>query len=334
MLADLLGASEGPEEERIRASGLPRSTYQDAKLRLYSQGVLEDRYVPSPLALGIPRVSFVLSRPFADDLPREAARLERRPSVVLLWRGSSSVLAVEYGEAEDPARGTAAPSEATGPASDRLVLSVDPSQPSVPVYFDLEGAFVHLCGSGASRRYPRHLPTWSAESPGEGTLDVRAVRTLVRRPFEARGPDGPAYPTRPASLPRSERKVLAHGAVDWRVFANPSVLPSVQGRKFSHVLFIHGALREGAGVDRLFRDLVQACSVYPFLLASDGTRVLLGGLAAASDPTVKHPTEPPRPRESVVTVLGRHVQSITIVREELAQLEVRLSHRYDRVLPA
>lgn len=320
VVAGLLGASEEREERRIHASGLPRSTYQDAKLRLYSQGIIEDRYVPSPAALGFSRVGFILSRPFAEDRDREVDELERQPTTVLLWSMANSLFAVSYGNSPSI--------EAAGTESTRFTLNVDPATPSVPVYFDFEGAFDHLAGIDGSKRYPRPLPSGGS---GENGLGTEKIAAIVRRPFEGVGTKGRMYPIRPASLPRSERHLLAQGQVDWRVFPNLAALPAFQGVHFSHVLFFHGMLRDETSLDKIFHELVEECVVFPFLLASDGSQVLIGGLSASIDQSAKQPRVPPFPRESVVAALGRHLQKISIIREEIAHLNVRLSHRYDRL---
>jgi hypothetical protein len=334
VLVDLLGASVEPEEQRIRESGLPRSTYQDAKARLYAAGLLEERYVPSPLALGIPRVSVLLTHPFAEQLQAEVERLERLSSTILLWSGTGTVLAVVFG----PLPASADTSELTAStdvgAGRSIALELDARTPCWPVYFDFEGAYVRVGARKGNRRYPRHLP--SGPPPGASRLSggARELTRLVRRPFETEGPEGRAYPTRPASLPRSERRLLQRNCAEWRVFPNVSALPGPAGMRFSHVLLIHGTLRPQAGVDRLFHGLVAACGVSPFLLATDGAQVLVGGLAAASDPGAKRPEEPPRPRQPVLAELGTHLQGITISREEIGQLRVHVSHRYDRLLSA
>jgi hypothetical protein len=68
VIKSLLAGSTESGEDRIRDSGLPRSTYRDAKRRIYASGILADRYVPSAVAVSSLRATFLVARPYSNKI--------------------------------------------------------------------------------------------------------------------------------------------------------------------------------------------------------------------------------------------------------------------------
>src|SRR5271170_3729895 len=96
VIRSLLAAQPGTEVERIRASGLARSTYQSVRRRALEFGWLVERFVPSPALLGAGSVEVSLERPFAEEWGSTALSRERNPSTVYLSLSAQSVLVVEF----------------------------------------------------------------------------------------------------------------------------------------------------------------------------------------------------------------------------------------------
>lgn len=324
VLQALLGA-EGIESEGARRARVqvPRSTYQEAKRRLYEEGWIEDRYVPDPAATGISKIALTLAQPEADARARCLRALEADRRVVVLWAGVQSLLVARFlgdGQAADDAL---APLEGNG-SSGFTVLS-RPDQ--VPIYFDFEGSWSTLDGMPASTAYPRPL-TASARLPGTASSS-KAMRALVARPFE----DGDAarYPPRTGAffLPRSQRRVLSSRGVVWRVFPRFGRSVVVGKQTLRHVVIVMGELRTAGGCHELLAALAERCHAHPFLAAHDDVRVLLGflGLGLPSGPR----TSPGEPRPSVQGVIEKFATHLRIVREDVSGLQALVDHRYDRL---
>jgi hypothetical protein len=119
--------------------------------------------------------------------------------------------------------------------------------------------------------------------------------------------------------------LLAKGAVERRTFLDLKRIPPFDDRGIEHVGFIHGELVEGATAENLFRRLASI-RVTPFLLATDGNKVLMATLSPAPTST---PSGSPRP--AVLANLQRFLRGIEIVREPVNSLDVVVDHRYDRL---
>lgn len=91
------------EEERIRRAGLPRTTYMEAKQRLYARRVLQYVYIPTSGAAAISKVRFTLLRVFSDKRDSVTRELLARPRTVLVWAGAHSVFGVSM-ESDAPKR--------------------------------------------------------------------------------------------------------------------------------------------------------------------------------------------------------------------------------------
>lgn len=317
VLSVLLECGLDSEEAKIRQSGLPRTSYQDAKRRLYERGMVVDRYVPDPPRLGRPWATFSLRRPFAEDLESAGEKLTQDRSTVVAWRGQSSILSVQLRRTR-PTPSVGAPNEGSGS------LVVDLAGPTVPCYFDFEGVWKSLFQAPLSTSYPRPL---GGQGPArELSGGARAVvQSLLSRPFGGGAAERAAHLAGPQSLPRSQRRLLASNAVQWRTFPRVTEVPCPPGRTFEDVVLIQGALQEGHLPIEPFRAMVGECGVYPFLYVTEGRRVLLGCLGAG------------RPTESITSggtrgvlpALKVSLTGITVTREPLATLKVLVDHRYD-----
>ncbi|MCL4325040.1 MAG: hypothetical protein M1144_06235 [Candidatus Thermoplasmatota archaeon] len=330
--SSLLSAGLVPGEERIRSSGLPRSSYRFARRRLYESGLFQDHYIPSPRAMHTPRIFALLLHPFTDSMVRVCRELRQCPGATTVVPGGQSIFALIWpsstSEAEKIVKKVSDGDWGT-PLSN---LSIDPHHPQVPVYFDFEGAWSRFAGTGGTVRYPRKFPegeslgTWGRLA-GNG---VRAFQQLLGRPYESSDASVPKHLSGPDSLPRSQRRLLEQGLVDWRVLLNPEVMPEFEGVSISQLIWTRGSLKLPGDLGPLFRSLTSECGVYPFLLASDGDQVLMGNMGIGRD---RLGGAPPRirPKTPVLPVVARYLHGLEVIREPLASVTAHLWQRYDRL---
>lgn len=334
VIADLLGAGLESEEDRIRASGYARSGYQESKRRIYARGWVEDRYVLSPAYVGVPHLSFLLARPFLDRMGEVVTKLSGEAGTVLLWSGAQAILAVVFHPTSKD-RGRFRERVKAGEfGSEASATTVDATVPTVPVYFDFEGAWRHFTGTAAARRYPRPLPLPAGQllrrRPSRFASSP-ALLSLLSRPFSSESRERAQHLLGPARLPRSQRRILAQGGVVWRTFPTLSRLPGFEGSRLASLALVRGRLRQGRELQPFYMDLVARCGVFPFLLVSDGDQVLMGGLAFGPEAgaTVRPNS---RPRSSVMATVQEHVQDVEVLREPTSGIQEHVSHRYDRIL--
>lgn len=327
VLSILAGGLES-EEERMRKSGIPRTTYRDAKHRLYAGGILEDRYVPNPDAIGVPCVTFMLSRPSAEETASIEEKLSKTPGSVEVWCGTDIAFAVVFHksvEAGDAFRRRAEGEEFGKPVS---IVHVDTGKNPgpVPVYLDFEGAWVRFCGLAETKTYPRPLPPPYLGEHASGLMPPSIV-SLLRRHLAR-----PSHLVGPAAIPRSQRRNLRLGKVEWRVFLGLKHLHVVKygGVSLRELVFVTGELREPDGVARLLPELIDSCKVRPILLAGDRDTVLMASLGIGLDSVPEPPSGMPPP-PSVIKVVSRHLRAIQVVREPLTTLRLPIAHGYDRL---
>jgi hypothetical protein len=332
----ILSGGLGSEEKRIRDSGIPRSTYQDAKRRLYSEGVLVDRFVPNPSAIGIPRVSFLLLRPPAEEIGSVARTLAEIPGAVETWIGAQTAFSVIFHESIDESESLLKRASGGQLGNPLAIVSVDTGMrqvPSsqVPVYFDFEGVWVRYCGQPGARRYPCPLPPPCQEA-AEGSDSPKRISppisSLLTRHFTR-----PSHLTGPYSVPRSQKRSLQLGRVEWRVFLGLLHLPTIeyQGMSFEDLIFVTGKPREPDGLGRLLSDLAADCNVRPFLLVGDHNSVLIASLGVGVS-ALKVAPDYAQPRNSVIKTVARHVKEIEVINERLSSLRMPVEHRYDRLV--
>ncbi|MGA8710028.1 MAG: hypothetical protein WB786_02220, partial [Thermoplasmata archaeon] len=187
----LLAARPDRERERLRQVPVPRSTYHAVRRRAYEEGWLRDRYIPHPVPLGRPWVTFLVARPFADRVEEFGRAVAEDPGNVVLWSGPQTALAVTFhaqpGEAKRLLDRVASGRLAATPWS----VTVRADAPTVPVYFDFEGLWCHLAGLEGTLAYPHGLGGPLAgrdEDEPQPALSAHqrwAVGELLRRPFVA-----------------------------------------------------------------------------------------------------------------------------------------------------
>ncbi len=331
VIAVLLAARPDRERERLHQIGVPRSTYHAVRRRSYDEGWLRDRYVPHPVPLGRPYVSFLLARPYADRYEELTARIAADPGNVVLWAGTQLVLAVSF--LAKPGDG---PKLAKRIADDHLgappiEVTVSADGPYVPVYFDFEGLWGHLAGLEGTLAYPHGLgggPTSDEET--RGTLSSHqtwAVGELLRRPFATTDQGRGGHLVGPFGLPFSQRKMLARGWVTHRTILDPARVPPYKGKAADQVVFVTGTPKAGARADGLFATLSRESRVFPFLFVVGSDRWLLGALGGPAPVPVDG-----APRRPVLPTLRDFLEGIEILQEPAEGFRALVDHRYDRLL--
>ncbi len=331
VLLSLLGADwSETERSRIRASRIPRSTYQEAKRRLYREGYLKNRYVPDPHALGMQGFRFRVARPFVDEMNSVASALADDPHTVTLWVGQTALFVVQV-VAE--ANGTRPVGELPQGEISGTVVDLTTTHPAeeIPIFFDAEGAWSRVAGTPGPRRYPRGVPCPRGRGDEiHARLTPRtalALRELLARPFDASIEARNVATVAAPFLPRSQRQVLAQGWAAWRVLLSFSKTLAHEGRELRQVILVAANLKTGLRLDDLTGFLARQTGASPFLAATDGSHVLLasfGGVGARGGPA---------PGPSVLGSLRAAVNDLQIVREDLETLETRIDLRFDRLPP-
>jgi len=334
-MAVLLAARPDRERERLRQVPVPRSTYHAVRRRAYEEGWLRDRYIPHPVPLGRPWVTFLVARPFADRAEEFGRAVAQHPGNVVLWSGAQTALAVIF---------HAQPNEAQRLidrfVSGRLVaapwsVTVRADTAAVPVYFDFEGLWCHLAGLDGTLAYPHGLggPLPGLDEEAAVTLSSHqrwAIGELLQRPFVASDQGRGGHLVGPFGLPFSERKMLSKGWVTHRTLLDPARVPEHRGKAADQVVFVSGTPKSPGRPENLFATLTRECRVYPFLLVVGESRWLLSALGAASRP----PAEPAGTRRPVLPTLREYLEGIEIVQESASGFVAQVDHRYDRLLAA
>lgn len=338
VIGTLLAARPDRERDRLRNSGIARSTYYAVRRRAYLEGWLHDRYVPDPSRLGYEYASFVVARPFLDRYSEFVAQ-PVGPAICqsVLWTSPQIALLVWFHRlpnagADELRRWESAHLLAS---SDRYTVSL--LDPSVPVYFDYEGLWAHLIGQEGTSGYPHGLGGRSVDEKAgpvspPSPRTTWAFRELVHRSVKAeeRGEDGhlPGL----FGLPYSQRRLLVQGWITHRVFLEPARLPSYDGRTADHIYFISGTPRAGARPELLFETLTRDCLVFPFLYVVSPERWLIGALGGAL-PGAGPAQVPGRARRSVVESLRAALEGIETVHDAAASFSMVVNHRYDSLVP-
>lgn len=337
VIAVLLAARPDRERDRLRQIQIPRSTYHAVRRRAYEEGWLRDRYVPHPVPLGRPFVTFVVARPYADRFPDFGKVVAADEGNVVLWTGSQLAVAVSFHS--DPTRARRLSERLT---KDRLTappltITVPADGPTVPVYFDFEGLWCHLSGTEGTLAYPHGLGGSLDDSTvgPEGRPAVLskhqewALGELLRRPFAATDQGRGGHLVGPFGLPFSQRRMLIRGWITHRTLLEPGRLPAYQGRSANQVVLISGTPRSGAQPETLFETLTRDCLVFPFLFVVGSDRWLLGALGGESPVA-----SPQANRRPVLRTLREGLEGIEILQEPASNFTCPVDHRYDRLLPA
>ena len=314
---------------------MPRSTYHAVRRRAYEEGWLRDRYIPHPVPLGRPWVTFLVARPFADRAEEFGRAIAGDPGNVVLWTGSQASLAVLFQADAGGSKRLLTRIESSRLTSAPWCVTVPANGPTIPVYFDFEGLWCHLAGLEGTLAYPHGLGG-SVDRPENGearpelTSHQRwAVGELLQRPFAATDQGRGGHLVGPFGLPFSQRKMLAKGWVTHRTLLDPARVPEHRGKTADQVVFITGTPKTGARPEGLFATLTRECRVFPFLLVVGSDRWLLSALGG-SNPM---PTEPSGARRPVLPTLRMYLEGIEILQEAASGFVAQVDHRYDRLLP-
>jgi hypothetical protein len=329
LVGQLLAGGNGPITGQI-----PRSTRQAATSRIYQRDWVRDRYVPNPELMGWPWVTFSVTQPYAEKVPEVTRTWRDLPCATVLWGSHRTLFGVYF--SRDKAEHQSLRSSLSNPEQGKggNIVSQDLARSAVPVYFDFEAAWARVCGNTGSAAYPQSLPRAARPTGEDGPHRASATERatlgrMVIRPFvgSARITERPS-PLR-ASLRAAERRCLRTGWVEARSFLNPIALAREVVEFPKQVVFIQGSLLASAAPANLFRELVQTGGVSPFLFATDGNSVLLGALSTGrrlmGDPSAAS-------AYLVLSTLKRHLESITLLEEDLGMMEVLVDHRYDRLV--
>ncbi|HTW40441.1 MAG TPA: hypothetical protein VMF04_06290 [Thermoplasmata archaeon] len=336
VIAVLLAARPDRERERLHQVGIPRSTYHAVRRRAYEEGWLRDRYIPNPVPLGRPFVTFLIVRPYADRFPDFSRTVTAAEGNVVLWNGAQIAVAVFFHRTAKDGAKLAERIEKEKLAGAPIVTVVPADAPTVPVYFDFEGLWGHLAGLDGTLAYPHGLGGPS-EEPAEDDGAARppltahqtwAMNELLRRPFTAAEQGRGGHLVGPFGLPFSQRRMLAKGWITHRTLLEPARLPPYQGRTADQVVLISGSPKASARPEQLFATLTRDCRVYPFLFVVGSDRWILGALggagpsgAAAGD------------RRPVLPTLRESLEGIEILQEPASGFTSPVDHRYESLLP-
>lgn len=326
--------SSESEEDRIRHSGLPRTTYMEAKQRLYARKVLLDCYIPNAEMVPLDGVRFTLAQVYADKIGEAANALLADPGTVVAWAGIHSIFGVTLYRkgTENSVRKARDSLLSLGPiAASIFDVTCAPTPKALPVYFDYEGSWNHLIGLTSSRRWPRAFPGPS-RGGGRGWFHLgrpspEEVKSLVGRTLPGVEQGRGAHLHGPATLPRSQRRMLDSGLVEWRTMISMSEVTGPKDRPLTDGIFVAGTLLEQGALPSLVRELAERQAAFPFFAASDGQGALLGFLSS----TIEYRPDPPpmRTSASAFQILNGYLKDIVVVREPLSQLNILRQHRYD-----
>ena len=322
VIATLLAEVPGDESDRIRVSGVPRTTYQAIRRRAFLSGWLYERYVPSPKAVGASGVSISLAQPFSERWAGVVRSWRATPETVVLFASAETLLRVSYDY--QPAGGGrgGAPQPDDDWFRRSWTIRVPGVGSSVPVFFDFEGAWARRVGSRTTVSYPQGLPESIPTTAGPNRLELA---DLLLRPFSTLGSDSPIVRLSGVYLARRQRRLLERGFAAHRVFPSLSDLPPYRGGRAERVVFLSGLLRDGETLERLRGRLDAGRPVAPFLAAEGGGRVLFGMLAPS-------PAREPSAAPPLLRVFEEALREIEIVREPVDTLFPVVDHRYDRLV--
>jgi hypothetical protein len=333
LIRALVAASGDSEREFLEETKLPRSTYHAVRKRVYDEGWLRIRFIPHPSCFELPLVTIAVAHPFAESAVSLIERWSQPESNVVLWGGAGLVFAVYLHRSREEARRLASSlvDETMRPRS--FFLTTESGTSSLPVYFDFEGVWSHLAGIPGSSQYPRSLspafPPGSHTPTGPPSPGLRrAARNLVLRPIVADHEGRSGHFLGLLGLTRPEHRLLDDGWVFRRVLPDFRVLPPYQERKADEVVFVRGEVLEGKDPGKLLQALTEECRVYPFLLAHDGSTVVVGTVGQ-SGPA---PAVVAENRPSVIGTLQEYLHRIEVDSEWVSGLTPVVDHRYDRVL--
>ena len=315
----ILSKDGGTDISEPAPSGIPTSTFYATRRKIYDAGWLSDRYVPQPWAAGFGAIDCVLAKPG----PAERARVEREwgssPQNVVLWSGLNVLFGIFFRPKGD------APKFDHG-----LTISISSDSGSIPVYFDYSRSWSRFIRVERETGYPRSL---GGDVPQSERSPPSTVPGLILRDQDGGGLSPPAHRWHSAAgLSRGEQRLIDRGVIQSRTFLNPDVVPPYDARALGEIVFLSGELRKGVSSVDLLRELNGQCHVSPFLLADDGSRVLLLAFGQVGTSTAKRTTVP-QAAGPVAATLDSALKNLEMIVEHTDCVRKPIDHRYDRLFP-
>jgi hypothetical protein len=318
----------------VGGGSLPRRTLETARQRIYSRAWIVDRLVPNPAGVGLPIVTFAVTRPFSEGHTLLRRTWMEQPSAALLWASPNLLFGVFLSSDSAGAADLSGRLVPTDSVDTGIAIDVDSTQPLIPAYFDFEGSWASFAQLAGTLRYPQSLPraAWGEGAarahPGERRYLglIEAISPAVLSDLSA---SSPLRRLRSPLERARNARYLDLGLLEARAFLDPTAVVRWVTGFPRRIAFVYGDLLPGARPSDLFRGLVTRAGVAPFLFATDLKKVLIGALSA--DPAG---AESPRarPADSVLGVLREHLRGIVVLREELESLACLLQHRYEHPL--
>jgi hypothetical protein len=327
--AEILSGSLRPVPE-IGGPAVPRRTRQAVRQRFLARGSIISRYVPDPAFLGRPIVMFGLAQPYAESRATVTSAWSSNPAIANLWEFSDVVFGVFFARDAHDAQDLRARLGGDSLLRDVFFLECDARLPTVPVFFDFEGAWTRLNGLSGSMAYPQSLPCYSASAADQGTNpsegDRETIRLMLARNEPGyRGGNGPGWLAGLSSRGQ-ERRLIAKRAIDPRAILDPAACGRWASDFPGGIAFVRGELLGGRTAPEVFRALVESCDLRPFLLLTDGSKVLFGSLSVTNPAGTGSGTSPSNP---VLPVLRNLLRQIVILRERVDSMQPLVNHRYD-----
>jgi hypothetical protein len=318
------------------AARLPRRTFQTARQRILAGGWVQYRHIPDPVIIGHPILSAAIIAPYAESLHDLLASARNESDCVVLWSLPQFVFGVFLSESSAAVERLHGRLFSSGKVRTLESISVDCSEPSIPAYFDFEGAWSRVMNLGHTIAYPQPLgglPRTSTQESrsGEGRLDREAMARLLLSTTLTTDSGAiarllQAHETFDSIL---EKRFLRKGYVHSRVILKLDSIPKTDPALPSRVAFVSGSVRDRSDPAAFFRDLVGNAGVRPFLFLTNGRKVFFATLAYASNANRK---EVPNATGSARSIVETHLRDVGFWREELDDLLVLVDHRYHQLV--
>ena len=328
----LLAHPDEPQSAQIRATRVPRRTFQSTRQRILGRGWVQQRLVPDPRELGRPIAVLGLVQPYVEAMPRVVDAWRRCPGMVCLWTSGETVFGLAFQPRPTSDREPPLPLVDSRSCRASYTLTVDLRERAIPVFFDFEGAWSRLAGLSRSAQYPRALAAARRPGPTDGAEEDAATARSISLTLAAAGGDGGASfgeSFLASALQRRRlRRCIANGWIARRAFLDATAVGDTIEGLAERVAFVHAQLRPGADGEAVLATLLNEARIAPFLYATDGRSILFAVLAAeAALPPTSNP-----PRTSAFAVLQASTSEIVTIREPLRTLARVIDFRFDALI--
>jgi hypothetical protein len=322
-----------PERERIRIlrTGLSPRTYETARARVLSMGWISERYVPDPRLWGFTSLRFDIATSNSGTRPNVGQA--RRADSILIHQIQGDGFALEVSaQCANDKREPPRVHEADTPGTRHWSLVASLDEPTIPIFFDYEGAWIRIMGVGSPLRYPRGMPSVEGFQVGSVSRHLarglREAEKLVQQPFLERSKVASRSHLGPLLSRSGEREAQRLGLVERRSFLNPARLPGVKPWTLGHVAHLYGTLKDREIAQTLYHELVVEHGMTPFLFVASGRTVLIGALSPQPEPRRRET------RTSVTDVFEKSMETLEFAITPANSFKTQLDHRYDSILGA